>query len=141
MKGKIIFVLMMFIIVSSVHAQSSVKVIVNTSNTTSSISKAEVANLFLKKVTKWENGSKVVPVDQTVESAARVSFTKSVLGREVTAVKSYWQQKLFSGEATPPTEKSSDAEIVNFVKANPGAVGYVSGNAQVAGVKVLKITE
>ena len=139
MKGKLFVILMLFIIVSSVNAQSSVKVIVNTANATSSITKAEAANLFLKKVTKWENGTKVVPVDQTVESPARVGFTKTVLSREVAAVKSYWQQKLFSGEATPPAEKSSDAEIVNFVKANPGAVGYVSSNAQVAGVKVLKV--
>ena len=141
MKRKLFVVFMLFIIVGSVQAQNSVKVIVNTANATSSISKAEAANLFLKKVTKWESGTKVAPVDQTAESSVRAAFTKEVLSRDVSAVKSYWQQKLFSGEATPPTEKSSDADVVNFVKSNPGAVGYVSSGAQVSGVKVVKITE
>jgi hypothetical protein len=33
----------------------------------------------------------------------------------------------------------SDAEVLAFVRGNPGAVGYVSEAAQVSGVKVLEI--
>ena len=39
------------------------------------------------------------------------------------------------------SQESILPNILDLTKANPGAVGYVSGNAQVAGVKVLKITE
>ncbi len=125
------------------HAQDSVnfKVIVNTSNSVATMSKAQVSKLLLKKKTKWENGSKVVPVDLTDSSPVRVEFSKAIHGKSVNAVKSYWQKLIFSGRAVPPSMKASDTEVVDFVKANAGAVGYVSGKAPVAGVKILKITE
>jgi len=41
----------------------------------------------------------------------------------------------------PPPEKASDDEVLAFVRANPGGIGYVSSGAQVgAGIKVLEVT-
>jgi hypothetical protein len=58
----------------------------------------------------------------------------------VSAVESYWQQAIFSGRSVPPLEKASDAEVLAFVRANPGAVGYVSGGADLgASVKELTV--
>ena len=64
-----------------------------------------------------------------------------VLGKTVSAVKSYWQQQIFAGREVPPVEKTSDAEVIAFVKANRGAVGYVSDTAAVTGVRVLRVDE
>jgi ABC-type phosphate transport system substrate-binding protein len=62
-----------------------------------------------------------------------------VLKRSVAAVKSYWQQKVFSGQNVPPPELDSDQQVVTFVLRNPGAVGYVSSAANVEGVKTLSL--
>jgi len=51
----------------------------------------------------------------------------------------YWQQQIFSGKDVPPSNKSSDDDVIAFVKSNPGAIGYVSGSAAVAGVKVVAV--
>ena len=114
------------------------QVIVNAANPVSTVPKDLLGRMFLKKVQKWENGQAVAAVDQDQASAARAAFSKVVLGKPVSAVASYWQQQIFAGRDVPPAEKNGDAAVVAYVKANPGAVGYVSGNAP-ADVKVVTV--
>jgi ABC-type phosphate transport system substrate-binding protein len=124
------------------HAAASAagyKVIVNNANETTSLAKKELSQLFMKKTAKWGNGTPVVAVDQTEKSPARERFTQEVHGKSVAAVKSYWQQQIFSGRDVPPVEKNSDAQVVAFVKQNAGAVGYVGETADTAGVKVVGV--
>ncbi len=135
--------LLLFIIASLFIAELSAQyqVIVNSSNTVNSISKNDASKYFMKKTTKWPDGETVKPVDLKGNSSVRESFTSAVLGKSVSAIKSYWQQFVFSGKGTPPLEKGSDAEVISFVKNNPGAIGYVSSSADVSGVKVITISE
>jgi ABC-type phosphate transport system substrate-binding protein len=115
------------------------KVIVNSANSTSELPSDVAAKLFLKQTAKFPNGTPAQPVDLAKGSAVRAAFTKSVLGRAVAAVESYWQQQIFSGKDVPPAAKPSDDEVIAFVKANPGAIGYVSAGASTAGVKVVDV--
>ena len=126
----------------AVAAQSaSYKVIVNRANPVSSLSKDEVSRLFLKKVTTWSNAKPVSVVEQKPTAPVREEFTKTVHGRQLGYITSYWQQMIFSGRATPPPEKASDAEVSAFVAGNPAAIGYVDANTPLpAGVKVLTIS-
>jgi len=62
-----------------------------------------------------------------------------VLKRSVEAVKGYWQQRIFSGHDVPPPEFDSDDDVVKYVLKHEGAVGYVSGNANLNGSKVLTV--
>ena len=116
------------------------KVIVNAANPVSSVAKEKVAKMFLKKVSRWENGSAVVPVDQPDEAEPRRAFSEEVIGKSVAGVKSYWQQQIFSGRDVPPPERKSNDSVVAFVKDDPGAIGYVSAGADTSGVKVLTVT-
>lgn len=115
------------------------KVIVNNANGKSSLSKKELTQLFMKKTAQWSDGTPVVAVDQTEKSAVREQFTLAVHGKSVSAVKSYWQQQIFSGRDVPPVEKSSDAQVVAFVRQNAGAIGYVAAGADTSGVKVVAV--
>ena len=114
-------------------------VVVNAANPTSSISKSEAADLFLKKKAKWSDGKTVAAVDQSKSAPVRDAFSKAVHGKPAAAVASYWQQQIFSGKEVPPAEKGSDDEVIAFVKSNPGAIGYVSAGASLGGVKKVAI--
>jgi ABC-type phosphate transport system substrate-binding protein len=113
------------------------RLIVHPSNAASSLERAFVADLFLKKVTRWPGGEVAKPADLRPSSAARKRFSETVLKRSVGAVRSYWQQRIFSGRDVPPPELESDDAIVAYVARQPGAIGYVSGNAKLAGVREL----
>jgi ABC-type phosphate transport system substrate-binding protein len=116
-------------------------VIVNPSNPTTSMRKADVSRLFLKQTAKWTNGAKVVPVDLPTKSSTRADFTRTVHGRTIEAVQAYWNQKMFSGADVPPEQKPSERDVVEFVRVTPGAVGYVSAAAVGKQVKVLRVLD
>ena len=115
------------------------KVIVNNNVKVDSLSKKAASDLFLKKTTKWASGAAVVPVDQVDTAAVRDAFSRAVHGKPTAAVKSYWNQQIFSGRDVPPVEKRNDAEVLAFVRSNAGAVGYVSEGAATDGVRVVPI--
>lgn len=123
---------------SSLSAQEF-KIIVNSANPTTELSVDATSKLFLKQSTKFPGGTAAQPVDLAKASAVRAAFSKSVLGRPSSAVETYWQQQIFSGKDVPPPAKASDDDVIVFVKANPGAIGYVSAGASTAGVKVLAV--
>ena len=129
-------------------AQIDFVVVVNASNPTTSISREELAKIFLKQETTWPDGQAIAPVDQAADAPVRGTFTREILRRSVGAVKSYWEKQIFSGSAVPPVEKSSNDSVSSYVLTNRGAIGYISalvldaGKAVVrlpAGVKVLRI--
>lgn len=120
----------------------SFQVIVNAANPVSVMTKAQISNLFLKKTTTWENGRKVLPVDQADSASVRKSFSNLVHGRNAQVVLSYWQQQIFSGRGVPPVEKSSDHEVLAYVQQNADAVGYVTaGTPGIEEVKVIKLID
>jgi ABC-type phosphate transport system substrate-binding protein len=123
----------------SAPAQEGSRVIVNSTNATSSLTEAELSRLFLKKTVAWPSGLTVTPVDQERTSDVRRAFSQKVHGKDADAVVSHWQTLVFSGRDTPPPIKGSDASVVEFVRANPGAVGYVSAGTDVTGVKTLQV--
>jgi len=115
-------------------------VVINAANSQTSLPAAEVSNMFLQKTHQWGSGERVRAVDLPEASAARESFSKAIHGRSTSAVKAYWQRMIFSGIDTPPPEKPTPADVLAYVKASPGAIGYVpAGTPLPDGVKALKV--
>ncbi len=120
-------------------AEPAFRVIVHPSNALRAAPAAWVADLFLKEVTRWSEGESVRPVDQRPTSDVRRAFSEAVLHRSVGAVRSYWQQRIFSGRDVPPPELDSDDAVSSFVAQYAGAIGYVSGAAKLVGVRELAL--
>jgi ABC-type phosphate transport system substrate-binding protein len=114
-------------------------VIVHPDNPLAATNRKLLSDAFLKKVTRWGNGELIRPVDQAPETGVRRKFSEDVLNRSVAAVRSYWQQIIFSGRDVPPPELPGDAEVVRYVVGHSGAVGYVSGSANTEGTKILPV--
>jgi len=115
-------------------------VIVCASNPVPSMPARDVKMLFLKRRKHWDNGLEVMPVDLPVKSAVREAFSQQVLGRSAKEVDSYWQAQVFSGRTSAPAERSTDEAVLAYVRSNPGAIGYVSADSDLTGVKVLNVS-
>lgn len=125
---------------SPLLAQSGYMVVVHEENATQSLSKSDLSKIFLGRTTSFPSGESARPVDQTGERSVRELFSQDVHGRLVPAIKSYWQRQIFSGRGTPPTELSSDREVLDYVRSNPGGVGYVTEGVAIGpGVRKLDI--
>jgi ABC-type phosphate transport system substrate-binding protein len=117
------------------------RVVVHAQNATPALSRSELTRLFLKKITEWPDGKAVVPVDQERTAPVRQAFSTAVHMKDADAVAAHWQVLVFSGRDTPPRTLRSDDDVVAFVRDNPGAIGYVSERATLAGVRVIPVSK
>lgn len=115
------------------------QVIAHSDNPRSDVRREFVADAFLKKTNQWPGGGSIRPVDLPFESKVRASFSEKVIGRSVAAVRSYWQQRIFSGRGVPPPEAESEDAAVRYVRRHTGGLGYVSLDTDITGVKVLVV--
>jgi ABC-type phosphate transport system substrate-binding protein len=115
------------------------RIIVNPRNPATSLERRFVADAFLKKVTRWPDDELIQPVDLATDSPVRRRFSDDVLKRSVSAVKSYWQQLVFSGRGVPPPELDNEELVVRFVLHHPGAIGYVSGSVNIENARVISL--
>jgi ABC-type phosphate transport system substrate-binding protein len=115
------------------------RVIVNPANPAMKLDKQFVADAFLKKRTRWGDDRAIQPVDLGQRTSARGAFSHGILGRDVVSVRRYWAQRVFSGRGVPPPELANDSEVVKFVAAHGGAIGYVGAGAALAEVKVVEV--
>ena len=106
-------------------AEAAYRVIVNPQVKGSQIPRGTLSSIFLKQAAKWGDGSPVLPVDQSMRSRVRQSFTADVLGQPMVELQMLWSRKVATG-VTPPPVKQTDEDVIAFVAATPGAIGYIS---------------
>lgn len=122
-------------------ADSPYHVIVHPQVKGNQIPKSALSSIFLKQAPTWGDGSRVLPVDQSVRSDVRRYFSNDVFAKGIVEVQVYWQRKMAAG-VTPPPVKPSDEEVVSFVASTPGSIGYVSAETPLpASVKVVAVIE
>ena len=122
-------------------AQGGFVVIANEASGVQELSADDVSRMFFKRTTQWPNGQVIVPVDLPVRARTRATFSQAVHGKSVSAVTAYWNRQIFSGRGVPPVERSSEQEVVTFVRSTPNAIGYVSvGTSLGSGVKEVRIS-
>ncbi|MBI4819979.1 MAG: hypothetical protein HY791_27135 [Deltaproteobacteria bacterium] len=115
------------------------RLIVHPENPATKVTRSVLADAFLKKVTRWPDGELIRPVDLHVESPVRLRFDEQVIGKSIAAVKSYWQQQIFSGRDVPPPELNSEVAVVEYVRTHRGALGYVSAAIDIGTCKQLSL--
>jgi ABC-type phosphate transport system substrate-binding protein len=124
------------------RAATCVSVVAHAENPTTKIEASRLAKMLDKKIKRWDHGVSVTPINLQPDSPVRERFTQMVHGKTISEVEKYWQRMIFSGRDVPPMVRSGDREVLDFVRAEPGAVGYVSCNAVPAsGVKVLEVVD
>jgi ABC-type phosphate transport system substrate-binding protein len=106
-------------------AEANYRVIVHPGVKGNQIPRATLTSIFLKQAPKWGDGSPVQPVDQSMRSPVRQSFAADVLQRPLVELQMFWSRRMATG-VTPPPVKQTDADVVAYVAATPGSIGYVS---------------
>jgi len=115
------------------------RIVVNPANPASAVERAELARLFMRKVSAWPDGTPAAAVDQPRTAPVRSAFSRDVHNKDVDSVVAYWATLVYAGRELPPPVRRSDEEVLEFVRQTPGAVGYVSADAPTDGVKVIAL--
>jgi len=124
---------------SAFAADERFVVIVHPDNPVASVDRDFLRDAFLKKATDWSHGEQIRPVDLSARFGVREVFIRDVLRKTAAQLRSYWNQQIFSGKGTPPVEADSISEMIEYVLANAGAVGYLPSGTAPGRAKVVEV--
>ena len=99
-----------------------VLVVANTDERDLQLTQREVRSLFMGRASNTRLNAIVLTPDNLI----RILFNTKVIGLTEARIQAYWAQMRFSGRRPPPREFENEAEALQYVLANEGAVGYFS---------------
>jgi ABC-type phosphate transport system substrate-binding protein len=123
---------------AALHAvPEAVVVIVSAQSGVTELSKNQIADIFLGKITRFPNEEQVMPVDLPEGAPAREDFYAKFTGKSPAQLKAHWSRIIFTGRGQPPIEVASSAAAKKFIAENPRAIGYIEQSLVDPSVRVL----
>ena len=129
--------LIALLLMAPLFAQADIAVIVNSSNPVRSMSSPEVADLYLGRTRTYGSGEYALVFDQGRDSPLRSRFFSALTGMTLQQVNSYWSRLMFTGQVLPPQPLPDDRAVLEIVRRNPGAIGYVPAHIVDSSVRVV----
>lgn len=108
-----------------IRREIDVLVVVNKGVAISAISSAELRDIFTGVRSRFDDGTRAVPVLLKGGPAHEV-FVRKHVGDEPDEFRSGWRKAVFTGQGSMPKEFNSETALLEYVAQTPGAIGYVS---------------
>lgn len=115
--------------------------VVSAKSSVTTLSKNQLADIFLGKSVRFPDGSQVVPIDQSEGTLARDEFYIWIAGKSAAQMKAYWSRIIFTGRGQPPRAAQSSSETKKLVAANPNSIGYLEPKLVDDTVRVVTVTQ
>jgi len=132
-----IAVLMLGLACCSTGAAAQVAVIAHKDVPADSLVKDQVLDFYTGEVLSWPSSElEVVVCDLRLKGAVKDTFYQ-YLGKSSSRMKSIWLKRRLAGEGDPPESFQTEEELVHYVAATPGAIGFVHLSKINGTVKVL----
>ena len=112
-------------------------VIVNIRSGVATMTRNEVVNLFFGRSRQFFNGTEAQPVDLSDAHPDRARFYQLLVGKDLAQVDAYWSRQIFSGTTRPPPKFANSEDVIKWVIANPGGIGFVDAARVDARVRVV----
>jgi ABC-type phosphate transport system substrate-binding protein len=106
-------------------ASADVVAVVSANSTIMTLSKTQVTDIFLGRVSRFPDGAQAVPIDQAEGSTVRDQFYVKVAGKSPAQVKAFWSKIIFTGRGQPPKAVLNSIEMKKLIVENPAAIGYI----------------
>jgi len=124
---------------TSLAQDTQYRIIVHPSNAVTGVGRGFLRDAYLKKQTEWGHGEPLRPVNLSSKFTVHDQFTREVLQKTPAQLRSYWNQQIFSGKGVPPLEVNTTADVIAYVLANPGAIGYLPGDVDPGGARSIEV--
>jgi ABC-type phosphate transport system substrate-binding protein len=138
MKRRIMVLWLLFLAIPAAAWAGSVIVIANNDVPRSSLTLDEVQRIFLGKKTEWSAGERIIPVCLK-KGKSHETFLRTYMDMNNSQFDIFWKQAIFTGKGQMPKMFTNEADIVQFVRNNPGGVGYIDSDTQHSMVKTVEM--
>ena len=107
-------------------AHADFYLIVQAANPQRALTQKEAVDLFMGRSRTFTNGNLALVFDLPRDNPQRAAFYLALTGMSPTQVNSYWSRLMFSGQSMPPQALPDEAAMIDIVKRNPSAIGWLS---------------
>jgi ABC-type phosphate transport system substrate-binding protein len=111
---------------ANARAADTLVVVVSTQSPVQSMTHKEVLALYTGRTRSFANGEAARPLDQPRDSAAREAFYRALTGMDLARINSYWARLHFTGQVRPPQAVADDKALLQALRQDPSALGYLT---------------
>ncbi|OUS02314.1 hypothetical protein A9Q90_09465 [Gammaproteobacteria bacterium 54_18_T64] len=125
------------VVVANIRAE--MVVVVTANSPIHSLTRNEVAKIFLGKTRRFPDGSRAIPLNQSEGNAIRKAFYRQISGKSAAQVKAHWAKLIFTGRGQPPKETSNDDKVKRLLNKNTANIAYIDLASVDDSVKVVPL--
>lgn len=118
-------------------AKAEVVVVVSRESAVTSLTRDQVADLFLGKLSRFPGGAKAAPLDLPEGSPERDAFYAEFAGKSAAQVKAHWSKIIFTGRGQPPPQVPDGKAARARVAGDPAAVAYIERSLADESVRIV----
>jgi hypothetical protein len=121
---KLIRLLALLVLAFAPAAWADYYVVVSDRSSVGNLSQKEALHLFMGRSRTFAHGGVATRFD-LADDAARAGFYSTLGGMSLAQVTSYWARLTFSGRSLPPQQLDGPAAMMERVRDNPLAIGWL----------------
>lgn len=118
----------------SLSASADLAVVAHPDSQAASLDRSQLINIYMGRYRQLPTGEAALPVDLT---PLKARFYRALVDKDLAEINSYWARLVFSGQVSPPLQLQSSAAVLEYVRRNPGALGFVEDGEVPADLRVV----
>lgn len=118
-------------------AADAIYVVVSSQSPVRALEQKDVLALYTGRSRTLPGGEPATPIDQQRDGPVRAEFYQALTGMDIARINSYWARLHFTGQVQPPQAVGDDGAVIQRLRADPGAVGYLVHEPQSPAVRVV----
>lgn len=137
-------VLLALVVVTPLPVKSQtaqVKIIAHIGVPLDALSAGQLRRIFSMRQTSWPDQQRIVVYVLNNEHGIHPSFSKHILGMFPYQLERIWNKLVYSGLGNKPIKVNNEQEMVEKIRQQPGAIGYVTYSVVDKGVKFIAVEE
>lgn len=119
------------------HGSEAIYVVVSAQSSVRTLTQKQVLAVYTGRTRTLPNGELALPVDQQHEGSARIDFYQALTGMDIARINSYWARLHFTGQVQPPQSVGDDQAVLQRLRRDPQAIGYLTREPQDPAVRVV----
>jgi len=119
------------------RAADTMVVLVSAQSPVQAMTQKEVLALYTGRTRSFANGEVARPLDQPRDSPLREAFYRALTGMDLARINSYWARLHFTGQVQPPQAIADERALIQQLRQDPSALGYLAQEPSDPAVRVV----
>ena len=118
----IVLIILLMLLTTMLNAK--IIIIINKDSNIKVIPKPAAKAIFMGELKSLKGIDELIVTIQNGNDSHN-AFLQEFVGSSASDFKKHWEKMIYTGKAMEPEVLSSDKDVIEFVKANKGAIGYI----------------